>query len=130
MVFAVLCLTIFSVLSLMTTNSDLKLSSRAAKSIEDYYNAEYLAETKVLDIKDKLKGNGSPDLLLSSLDGVTVSRRGTSDTIFFIQSVDDKRDIHVTLLCSSDRKLSIVEWKLMQNDSWSPDAGIEVWLGN
>ena len=130
MVFAVLCLTIFSVLSVMTANSDLKLSNRAKKSIEDYYNAEYVAETKVLEIRDKLKEDGSPYGLLSSIDGIKIEKQGNADAIHFIQKVDEKRDIHVTLICSADKKLAISEWKLLPNDEWNPDAGVEVWLGN
>ena len=130
MVFAVLCLTIFSVLSLITANSDLRLSMRAAKSIEDFYLAEYLAETKVIDIKEKLAGGSTPQSLVSSVDGIKIEKQGNKDVISFVQTVDDKRDIHIALICETDMRLTVSEWRLLPNDNWNPDSGVEVWSGN
>ena len=130
MVFAVLCLTIFSVLSLMTSNSDLRLSRRASKSIEDYYYAEYLAEGRVIDIKERLRETGKPEDLLKNMDGVEVFESGTKTAIRFIQTVDSRRNLHVELALYPNKTLSVTGWKLIPNDSdWSPDDGISVWVG-
>ena len=131
MVFAVLCLAIFSVLSLITTNSDLKLSRRAAKSIEDYFEAELLAEDRVIEINERLKGSGTPKELLVSLDGIKVEESENAAVIRFIQPVDTRRDLHVALRFDYYGKLLVTEWRLLPNDSdWNPDAGIGVWSGN
>lgn len=126
MVFAVLCLTIFAVLSLVTANSDLRLSRSAAKSIEDYYDAEYHAETKVLEVSEKLKSGYEP----SEIDGVEAERRGAETVIRFLQKVDGNRDLSVALKYGADKKLSVSEWKLLPGGDWNPDGGIDVWQGN
>lgn len=129
MIFSVLCLTIFAVLSLVTTNSDLKLSTRAAKSIEDYYAAEYAAETKVLEIKDALQAEGTPAQLLRALDvDVTELKEGGAE-IRFIQTVDARRDLRVELVLNADGKLSVEKWSLEANANWNPDDSISLWSG-
>ena len=131
MVFAILCLTIFSVLSLITTNSDLRLSRRAAKSIEDYYKAEYEAETRVLAINNILKNGEAPASLPVLQEGVSVEEMpGGSVKISFLQAVDEKKDLRVSLERTADGKLSVTGWKLMSNDNWNPDTGMDVWTGN
>lgn len=129
MIFSVLCLTIFAVLSLVTTNSDLKLSTRAAKSIEDYYAAEYAAETKVLEIKDALQADGTPTQLLRTLDVDVTEREDGNAEIRFTQNVDARRDLRVELILNADGKLSIAKWSLEANANWNPDDSISLWSG-
>jgi len=131
MVFAVLCLTIFSVLSLVTANSDLRLTRRAALSISDYYDAEFLAEERVMDISKRLRGAGAPKDLLIDMEGVGVRENGVGSAINFKQTIDSRRDLYVELVFDSNRELLVTEWKLIPNDSgWNPDGGTAVWLGD
>lgn len=127
MIFSVLCLTIFAVLSLVTTNSDLRLSTKAAKSIQDYYAAEYAAETKVIGIRDALRKEGSPVLLPQSFDvEVSLEENGES-SISFVQNVDSRRDLYVILHLDVGGKLSVSAWRLGANENWSADGGISLW---
>ena len=43
MVFSILCLTVFSVLSLITANNDYKLAEKNSSSLKEYYSADYNA---------------------------------------------------------------------------------------
>lgn len=129
MIFSVLCLTIFAVLSLVTTNSDLKLSTRAAKSIEDYYAAEYAAETKVLEVKEALGAEGTPTQRLQKMDVDVIEREDGGAKIRFTQNVDARRDLRVELELDADGKLSISKWSLEANANWNPDDSISLWSG-
>ncbi len=51
-IFVVLCLTIFSVLSFTTAYSDLKLSKKTKQITEDYYEVHGRAEEKLSEISD------------------------------------------------------------------------------
>lgn len=53
-IFIVLCLTIFSVLSFTTAYSDLKLSRKTEQMTEDYYTIHGKAEEKLAEISEKL----------------------------------------------------------------------------
>ncbi len=60
-IFAVLCLTIFSLLSLSTAQADERLNNASIEAVTDYYEADLKAE----QIFGRLRGNSLPD-------GVTV----------------------------------------------------------
>ena len=129
MVFAVLCLTIFSVLSLTTAASDLRLSRRSAKSIADYYEAEFLAETKALEINDLLKSGLSPYAFAADME-VDVKQQEDFVSIIFNQPVDGRRYLRVELEYQDDRTLVVAGWRLLPDDDWEPSAGMNVWQGN
>ncbi len=50
MIFVVLCLTAFGVLSFSSANADMKLSVKNADSISDYYKAEGIINEKICSI--------------------------------------------------------------------------------
>lgn len=50
-VFAVLCLTVFALLSLTTVRADDRLSQASAKAVSDYYNADCEAQRIIARIK-------------------------------------------------------------------------------
>ena len=50
-IFAVLCLTVFSLLSLSTVRADERLSKASAKAVSDYYEADYRAEEILAQIR-------------------------------------------------------------------------------
>lgn len=127
MVFAVLCLTIFSVLSFTTSSSDLRLSQRASKSISDYYLAEYRAEDKVLQISNQVKKDGNLDSL-KALSG-EISKNSSEFTFSFTEPVDDRRMILVELAFDKNNDITITRWNLLSSSDWIPDNSMDVWSG-
>ena len=128
MVFAVLCLTIFSVLSFTTTSTDLRLSRRASKSIADFYIAEYKAEEKVLQISQQLKKDGNLDNL--RLQSGDFDLDAKEYTIQFTEPVDDRRMLLVELTFDADNTITITRWNLLASGDWFPSSSIDVWGGN
>lgn len=51
-VLAVLCMSIFAILTFTTAKADDKLSEVTASSVENYYNAEYEAQKILADIRN------------------------------------------------------------------------------
>ncbi len=51
-IFAVLCLTVFALLSLSTVRADERLSKASAKAVSDYYAADAAAETILAQIRE------------------------------------------------------------------------------
>lgn len=54
MIFVVLCLTTFGILSYVTANADSKISTKNAETVENYYAAATAAEKKLQAIDDSL----------------------------------------------------------------------------
>lgn len=54
MIFVVLCLTTFGILSYITANADSKISTKNAETVENYYAAATTAEKKLQAIDDSL----------------------------------------------------------------------------
>lgn len=56
MIFVVLCLTTFGILSYVTANADNKLSTKNAETVENYYNGTVLSEEMLREIDTALLG--------------------------------------------------------------------------
>ena len=54
MIFVVLCLTTFGILSYVTANADNKISTKNAETVENYYAATAIAEQKLQKIDEAL----------------------------------------------------------------------------
>ncbi|WP_444642742.1 hypothetical protein ACRQU7_00100 [Caproiciproducens sp. R1] len=54
MIFVVLCLTTFGILSYVTANADNKISTKNAETVENYYTATAIAEQKLQKIDEAL----------------------------------------------------------------------------
>ena len=61
-VFCVLCLTVFALLSLSTVQAEKRLSDKAAQAVEDYYRADLEAETIFARLR---AGETVPDVMVT-----------------------------------------------------------------
>jgi hypothetical protein len=120
MVFSVLCLTIFAVLSLVTARSAWGLSARAADAVASYYAADSLA----VEIYDALC---TSDSVPESMLGVTV-RALSEDCMRYMVPVDENQALCV-LLRREKEGLRILEWRVQNVGEWNPDDRILVWDG-
>lgn len=63
MIFAVLCLTVFSSLSFVTANHERKLAEKSAAVIQQYYQADWNCEVMYEQIYQHLQKGGAPEQL-------------------------------------------------------------------
>jgi hypothetical protein len=120
MVFSVLCLTIFAVLSLVTARNAFALSTRAAGAVTDYYAADGLA----VEIYDALSAS---DAMPESVLGVTLCRV-EEDCMSYRVPIDENQELCV-LLRREGADLRILEWSVHSTGEWNPSDRILVWDG-
>lgn len=112
-IFAVLCLTVFALLSLSTAQAGGRLSDASAQAVSDYYRADCLAE----EILAQLRSGQLPEGVAVE-DGVYSYTCPISDTQALAVSVRLDRD-HYTVL----------RWQAVSTIEWTPDESIDLWDG-
>ncbi|MEA4815621.1 MAG: hypothetical protein VB120_02035 [Lachnospiraceae bacterium] len=126
-IFAVLCLTVFSVLSLSSAIVEKNLAEKSAASVKEYYEADFKAAEYVDKLKEIYSFTGEfEDSSLGlefeieeALDGKYVS---------YAVPINESQAISVVLKFSVD-KMNIEEWKVVQTGDWTPDDSLNVWDG-
>jgi len=112
-IFAVLCLTVFSLLSLSTVQADIRLADTAAQAVEEYYQANRQAH----EILARLRLGEIPD-------GVTVQ-----GSLFSYQcAISDTQSLFVTVQLE-EANYSILRWQAASTADWQPDDTLPVWDG-
>ena len=112
-IFAVLTLTVFALLSLSTVQAGHRLGSAAAQNVRGYYQADCQAET----ILARLRQGEVPQ-------GVT--RDG--DRFSYVCPISDTQELRVEAeVRGSD--YSILRWQAVSTVPWQPDDSLTVWDG-
>lgn len=112
-IFAVLCLSVFALLSLSTAQAGGRLSDASAQAVSDYYRADCRAE----EILAQLRSGQLPEGV-SVEDGVYSYTCPISDTQALAVSVRLDRN-HYTVL----------RWQAVSTIEWTPDESIDLWDG-
>ena len=131
MVFAVLCLTVFSVLSFVTANSEYKLAIKSADSVKAYYIADTKATEKVANIEKIVNGkNGSFAEISKELTdcGYEVENTTSGLVVKFKEKVSDSQDLSVKVTYDG-RNFCVNSWKLESSASWTPSDSAQLWGG-
>ena len=113
-VFAVLCLTVFAVLSLSAVRADDRLSRKSADAVSAYYRADTEAEA----VLARLRAGEMPE-------GVTAE-----DGIFSYQvPVSDTRELQVEVRVQR-QDYTILRWQTVSVADVEYDGSLAVWDGN
>lgn len=112
-IFAVLCLTVFSLLGLSTVQADGRLSDISARAVSDYYAADCRAE-KILA---QLRSGAVPD---------GVEQR---DGIYYYECcISDTMELQVEVkLYGEDYK--VLRWQAVSTTEWAANDDLSVWDG-
>ena len=126
MIFAVLCLTVFSALSLVTAVSEKNTADHFAASAAQYYEADAAAIEIKEGLADALKAGSSPAAAAQAAGAVySDTGRGTLFS-YGVPLADGISQLSVVLLYR-DGGLQNITWEKTSTDEWSPDTGIQVW---
>lgn len=112
-VFAVLCLTVFALLSVSTARADGRLSHKANTAITGYYEADYRAEEVLAQLRAGIVPAG-----VTREEGMYTYRCPISDTQVLI--------VQVSLEGSAYK---IHRWQAVSTTDWQADDRIPVWDG-
>jgi len=126
LVFAVLCLTIFSVISLVPALTSQRLIEAEMQLVQDFYNADTLAEQILAEI---LAADFVPDSAL----GVDISAYWDWDllaeVVSFYYMVTETRMLHVELILDYNA-YQITSWRMYDLAEWEAYDRLNVWTGD
>jgi len=139
MIFAVLCLTVFAILTLSTSTAEKVMAERTASFVSGYYEADTKAtkiRASILDFQrngffDSLR-NENPDgtAMQSVIDGVELIVERSADGIFVSYSceINEVLDLSVKLRLVGDADV-VLGWRTVHTRDWDMDDGLLVWDG-
>lgn len=112
-IFAVLCLVVFSLLAVSTAQADRRLSRQSQTAIENYYRAE-------------LEANRILALLRSGETPPEVSRE--DDRYFFRCPISDTQALEAEVFLHGS-EYNILRWQVVSAIDWQTDEKLPVWNG-
>lgn len=113
-VFAVLCLTVFALLSLSTVRADARLSEASAQSVADYYAADCEAQKILAQLRTGVLPDG-----VTMEDGVARYDCPISDT----------QTLHVEVRLGENGAYTVLRWQAASPEEWDADYGLDLWDG-
>ena len=117
-VFAVLCLTIFALLSLSTVRADSALGDASAKAVENYYAADARAQ----EILARLRFGEKPG-------EVTVYDDDGRQICAYTGPISDTQELRVEVAVRSTDDYTILRWQTVPTGEWDIDDSLDLWDG-
>jgi len=123
MIFSVLCLTIFAVLTLSTSNAEKALADRTSSFVSDYYEADSNATRISARIIEAARIGQFPDLI----DGVSISYESEDEITVasYYSRINDVQDLFVKLGLDESRAV-VLEWRTVFSGDWETDDSLNV----
>lgn len=124
-IFAVLCLTVFAMLSLSTVQADKRLSDRSAAAALGYYEADTAAE----EIFARLRAGELPDgvtvTTYAAEEGTAIQGRVYSYTC----TISETQAIQVEL-AEQNGIWTVLRWQAVSTTEWEADDSVDIWDGD
>ena len=114
MIFCVLCLSVFSVLTLATADRERRLSEMTARNAEEYYRADHDATVIIAALR-----NGTDPGIEIDWDG---------DTASFLLPIGDSLGLDVAVSVRGGA-CEILRWHTVYTGDWEPDEFLNLWDG-
>ena len=111
-IFSVLCLTVFALLTLSTVKADIRIADASVQSVEEYYRADCEAE----EILAKIRSGQIP---------ADVTKEGNTYSYSCPISATQELSVIVEV---TDEDYFIHQWKAVVTAEWNPEEQIEVWM--
>lgn len=142
LVFVLLCLIIFAVLSLASANADYKLSQKSAQRTQKYYSAESSAAETLRNIDgllseqyNKARDKGDYEKkVLAALDqrkDCRVKKTENGIRIYFEEPIDEGETLNAQLAVKYPGQdggtlYRIEKWESGHSEDWEPDTRLPV----
>lgn len=111
-IFAVLCLTVFALLSLSSVQAERRLADAAVQSVTDYYEADLLAEQVFARLR-----------IGEQVDGVQ-----EKDGIYDYKISISNRQVLTVRLQKTEGRWDVLQWQAVTVEG-EPDDTLDVWKG-
>ncbi len=132
-IFIILCLITFSVLSLVSAQSNLNMTTRSIEHTNEYYQLSSQGEESLQKVDNylyKIYQNTSKENYYKELKGlkkiipdIKVSNHNIS---YDISGKNQKLHIELEVLYPGKRLYKVKSWKIQSNDEWTPDQTMEI----
>jgi len=124
LVFAVLCLTVFSLITFVVAENDKGLVDANKQLMTGYYSADSLAERVFAEL---IESGSAPDSVL----GVNISTDFDSNSgveyLYYSCPISEDKAINVKLAVNGD-SYDILSWRMGDTGDWEADNSMNVWL--
>ena len=112
-VFAVLCLTVFALLSLSTVQADVRLADASVRAVSDYYAADREAQ----EILARLRAG-------EFLEDVSIE----GDVYSYSCPISENRELKVEVRIQGPA-YTVLCWRAVPVEEWESDDTLELWDG-
>ena len=113
-IFAVLCLTVFALLSLSTVRADQSIQQASVRAVTDYYAADRAAE----EILSQLRAGQCPQ---------GVADRGEGHYTYTCP-ISDQQQLAVEVVVTGET-YTVLRWQAVSTLDWQADEQLTVWNG-
>jgi len=126
LIFAVLCLTVFSLIAFVVASNSKSITDSEAKLVIGYYEADALAERIVAEILE------SPYSIPEKILGIDVETswdwQTETETVRFLCPVTDSGKSLYVNLAMRYGTCEILSWRMWDEGEWAADEGLNVWV--
>jgi hypothetical protein len=127
LVFSVLCLTVFSLITFVVAGNEKALVDAERELVTGYYEADALAEHVLAEI---LSGDMFfPNTILGVDVDVHWNSEYREETLVYYCTISDTKELHVEVALRWD-SFDILNWRMRDTDEWEIDDTLNVWLGD
>ena len=126
LVFAVLCLTVFSLITFVIADNDKALADAESELVLGYYNADTLAENIVSEI---VQTDALPDSIRDIKIMSDQDLESGANIAYFSCPISGNKELYVRLAIWGD-SYDILCWRMCDTDEWVVDDSMYVWQGN
>ena len=125
-IFAVLALTIFALLSLSTVRADGRLSEEANAAVQAYYEADATAQAVLAWLRTGEENPRVPgDLEMSA---AIIDYADHSETVYaYTVPISDTQELQVEVRVDGVNDWEILRWQAAPVGDWETDDGMELW---
>ncbi len=117
MIFCVLCLAVFAVLTLATADREAKLAEMTAQNAADYYEAD----RRAVEIVAALQRGSSVS------EDITVTWSG--DVASFTVPISETQSLDAAVRLQEGKPCEILRWRTVYTGTWEPEEYLNVWDG-
>lgn len=137
LIFAVICLTIFAVLSFKAAMSTDSFNDRSGEFLKQYYAADAKAKETLSKLNDSMsEARGSMffeeefEASAKAIDGVSVKQSADGFTASYTVPINDRQELSVGIHFYNDGKYRIEQWQSRDVGFDDTESHLGVWDGS
>ena len=132
-IFAVLCLTVFALLSLSTVQADCRLADATAQSVSDFYAADWEAQMILAKLRrGELPADVTIETAAPNEEAANTEDNSTSVNMLcsYTCQISETQNLQVQVqLNPQTGSYSILRWQAVPSGTWQAENTLELWDG-